>query len=431
MNVISVLFMYLVILFTNYILFICYKKLDKNLKFYSIKNIIILFISSIVMVLNFYLVSFFNRPVITYLLYLICLKIIYKKNNSDILIKGSFIYLVYMIFDFIYSILLLLYGEAILNVLDSDILVKSLYTLCVILTTLLVFSLSFVKKFANKLYNLYDRKIIMYFLINILLLFVIISSINFSEISNFMGYGLCSLFIFIVVIMFVEATINKIIVNKKIKENDILLDFLDEYENINDNNSECKHEMLNNLLILKSYKNKNTKEYNNLLDSLIDLYNNKSDIMIKNISKLPKGIKWILYYKVSAMKSKGINVSFKISRSVNNHLKNIDSKNYYDISKIIGIFMDNACEASYLSDKKYIFIDVYLLSEYIVFNIENSVDKKVDIEMFKLKRYTTKGKNHGIGLDVVKTILNRNNNIVCEFEFYDDRFVSIVKIKKS
>ena len=43
----------------------------------------------------------------------------------------------------------------------------------------------------------------------------------------------------------------------------------------NDEYRAYKHELLNNLLALKSIKNKNTKEFDSSLDEIISLYNTK------------------------------------------------------------------------------------------------------------------------------------------------------------
>ena len=50
---------------------------------------------------------------------------------------------------------------------------------------------------------------------------------------------------------------------------------MSDYELILYKTRENRHEMVNNLLVLKGEKNKNSKKYNDILNGIIEQYDNK------------------------------------------------------------------------------------------------------------------------------------------------------------
>lgn len=186
--------------------------------------------------------------------------------------------------------------------------------------------------------------------------------------------------------------------------------------------------MLNNLIILKSFKNKNSKEYNKVLDDLIVTYDNNSDACVKNISKLPTGLKGILYYKVNDMRKKGINLNINISKRVSSPLEKLPADEYVILSKILGIVMDNALEASLKSEEKIIIIEVFEEAGNVIISIENTYSIKVNINDLKKKNFSTKGKNRGLGLYIANMLLKKSKHITME-QKAEELFITIITIK--
>lgn len=98
-------------------------------------------------------------------------------------------------------------------------------------------------------------------------------------------------------------------------------------------------------------------------------------------------------------------------------LKTLNIKTY-DLTRILGILLDNAIEACNKCDEKDIYITIRKDSkanrQLIV--VENTyANKSVDTDRIFEKGYTSKieddGKNHGLGLWEVRQILNKNNNL--------------------
>lgn len=213
---------------------------------------------------------------------------------------------------------------------------------------------------------------------------------------------------------------------------DILLNNITKYEKIIEENRIVNHEILNNLILLKSFKNKNTKKYEKFLDDLILSYD-KDVKIIKNISNLPKGIKGIIYYKLDELDKNNINISINISKQISGLIDKIDNDEYITLCKIIPILLDNAIYACNLSNDKKMLFEIYKEKDSLVFSIENSCYEKINIDIINNKYFSTKGENRGLGLFIVNKLLASSNKISLVQEYKDNYFISklIFKNKKN
>lgn len=90
----------------------------------------------------------------------------------------------------------------------------------------------------------------------------------------------------------------------------------------------------------------------------------------------------------------------------------------YDLTRMLGILLDNAIEASSKCDEKNIYITIRKDNKASrhLFVIENTyTNKDVNTDRIFEKGYTSKteddGKNHGLGLWEVREVLKKNNNL--------------------
>ena len=85
----------------------------------------------------------------------------------------------------------------------------------------------------------------------------------------------------------------------------------------------------------------------------------------------------------------------------------------YELSRILGIFLDNAIEATVECEDKHIYL--YFVSEENrdVIKISNTYNqnKEIDFNKIFVKGYSTKEKNTGLGLWKVKQILLKHTNL--------------------
>ena len=149
--------------------------------------------------------------------------------------------------------------------------------------------------------------------------------------------------------------------------------------------------------------------------------NNKSILKIKNA-----GLLGLLFYKLKIAKQK--NVVFFID--IKNTINHIDMK-INDFCEMLGILIDNAIESAEKTQERQVFFDFYSEDKYYIFQIENSVEEKVDIKNIYKKDYTTKGTNRGMGLYIVKNIIKNNTNIRIKTRCTEDRFIQKIYLKMS
>ena len=92
--------------------------------------------------------------------------------------------------------------------------------------------------------------------------------------------------------------------------------------------------------------------------------------------------------------------------------------------------MDNAIEASRISESKKIIIMVECENKNVDFKIYNSYAGNIDISKIGTG-YTTKGNGHGFGLKLVQDVVNSSSQLSTEYFLESEYYVSILHIKIS
>ena len=222
------------------------------------------------------------------------------------------------------------------------------------------------------------------------------------------------LIVMLLYLLYKEYQIN--LVNKKIiDENNYI-------KSIAKQDEEFKHNLINNLLGIKTVSNKKT---NKLIDELISDY--KQDYKnITNINDLPNGVQSIIYRKAYEENIEDLNLI--VDNSINKELYDLlKPKQYNHLCTAIGILFDNALEAVKDIDEKVIEIIFLEDDENIYFILKNSFSNFIDLEEIGKKSVTTKISGHGIGVNYISKLktLNIKNEII------NSMFVSKLIIKKS
>lgn len=254
-------------------------------------------------------------------------------------------------------------------------------------------------------------KIAIFSMLSIICIFIFFY-IGFSNLEN--NTLLISVFGMLVFLTILFSLVKQKIDNNKITEKyDSLIEFMNSYEEKIDELRIQSHENKNQLLNIKSKiidkdKNKNIIEY---IDSIL---NEKVQLDKGKYSKLKylpsNGFKGMFYYKISKAEELGIKISINISAGIKKSvLHNMNAEDYKQLCRIIGVYLDNAIEASAISNEKLLGIEIYLNNNDVEIIISNSYLGEVDIKNVNEKGYSTKGKSHGYGLSLVKNILENSN----------------------
>lgn len=245
---------------------------------------------------------------------------------------------------------------------------------------------------------------------------------------------LISIFGMIVFLAELFSLVKQKIDNNKITEKyDSLIEFMNSYEEKIDELRIQGHENKNQLLNIKSKiidkdKSKNIIEY---IDSIL---NEKVQLDKGKYSKLKylpsNGFKGMFYYKISKAEKLGVKISVNVSAGIKKSvLHNMNAEDYKQLCRIIGVYLDNAIEASAISNEKLLGIEIYLNNNDVEIIISNSYLGEVDTKNVNEKGYSTKGKNRGYGLPLVKNILEHSDIFSSETITCNDIYTQKLNIK--
>lgn len=244
---------------------------------------------------------------------------------------------------------------------------------------------------------------------------------------------LVSMFAFIIILFTLfRQRIDNENVSKKYDE---LLDVMKNYESDIEEQRTLRHETKNEFATIKcklqdKEDNKTIIEY---IDSVIGEKEKAGSTNYSKFKYLPSnGLKGFFYYKCTEAEKKGISVSVNISKQIeNSFLMDIETKDFKDLARIIGVYIDNAIEASSTSEDKKLGIEMYLIKEKIEIIITNTFNNEINLDKIGKESFSTKGKHRGHGLLLVKKILSENNRFEAKKEIRGNIYIQSLKISEN
>lgn len=402
-----------------------YKKININ-----IKDILISIMASILITVNTYSNNGYSRALISYVIIMISFYLMKDDKFNNFIIKGTIYYILILLSETFLSIIFV--GLKIIDIdyLDGSVLFKSLFSIAVVATIYGFLSINKVKMIVQKIINILDRPFITAFVLILSILSIAGVSYRFvNSLSTKIYLESILLFLFFALLIYL-ILYNRYMVTKEVKKTVELLNAITVYEKRIDEDRIIRHEMLNNLLALKSFSDKNSDDFDKTLDEFIMSCSNKS-VGIKNIYKLPTGLKGMIYYKINSLDNKKYNYNVNISKQVNIKLEKENYKEYISLCKILGIVLDNAIEACEKTKERFLTIDIYNEKGNVVIDIENSYKDKIkDINKLYSKNYSSKGNNRGLGLHVAKMLLKNSKYLEMHQEIMNNIFITRIFIKQ-
>ncbi|CDB91636.1 putative histidine kinase of the competence regulon ComD [Clostridium sp. CAG:302] len=352
-----------------------------------------------------------SKSVFTSIVYVILLVI------PDLLILSTAIYILGISKEYYYSDF------------ASSLLGNISVCLCLVIITYVL------KKPLKKLinYNLSTNKKIIV-MSSITLVMLAIFFYNLIKTFEFNNNIITYLVIIVMLICILLYLFKQKIENEKIsKKYDELLDVMKSYESDIEEQRTLRHETKNEFATIKcklqdKEDNKTIIEY---IDSVIGEKEKAGSTKYSKFKYLPSnGLKGFFYYKFIEAEKKGINVSINISKQIeNSFLKDIETKDFKDLARIIGVYLDNAIEASSTSEDKKLGIEMYLIKEKIEIIITNTFNNEINLDKIGKESFSTKGKHRGHGLLLVNKILSENNMFEAKNEIRGNIYIQSLKIK--
>jgi len=138
-----------------------------------------------------------------------------------------------------------------------------------------------------------------------------------------------------------------------------------------------------------------------------------------------------MYYKTSIAQRFKIKITIDISIKENGILYKLSKKKINELTKILGIYYDNAIEAAKDCRNKNILIEIYELKDKVNIVISNTFKKESIIKGKNKKGVSSKGNGRGYGLYFANKIIYNNNWIQTKQEIIDNYYIETITILKN
>lgn len=407
---------------------ICLKQQNINNKNEIIKFFIPMFLYCMA---SFYFIPNQLRFVLFILTISLVLYFILKKEDKIVILYAFNTEVVMATSEILISLLLVLFGVNSVDIVNNYK-YNLLANILISILAILLIHVGFIKKLLIRIIYFFkkQRKKLNYLILFLIILYLLVSK-NGLEFILKSNYYVNIIFVISFLIIFNIVIKNESKYEQLKEENKQMLNYVTKYEKIITAQGKTNHEFKNQLMVIRGYAQMHSDKIIEYIDEIVEDSNKAgSSYLISQLNNFPDGgIKGLLYYKLSIMEDENINYTINVEKGVKTKLKSLSTNNYKNITKILGVLLDNAIDASKKNKTKKINISVIKDKKNIVFKIYNTYKGKIDIEKVGTG-YTSKGKGHGYGLRLVKDIINENKVFDISHDLEDNYFVSSLYIKK-
>lgn len=278
-------------------------------------------------------------------------------------------------------------------------------------------------------------------LLNLVLLIITISAIEFIAVNvdvaltkYLMVFGIILACVFVIFSIISIWLMSKIIKQKSReieiqKDKEITEVYKNEIQNMCNEVRDFKHDYM------KIYSSMSTLIASNSMEQLKFFFEKEiiplqqeifsNDFSTYTVTNIKDDIIQGLIYSY-IIKAKNHNISFIID--VQEKVPKSENISSIDLSRALGILLDNAFEASIESEKKEVIFGIVLGNANTTYVIKNSYGTPPDMSSLLSSSYSTKGEKRGRGLTIVNKIFSRYNDIYFNVKLISNYFISEVLI---
>ena len=265
---------------------------------------------------------------------------------------------------------------------------------------------SFITSFVNKLEHKKAIKIVFAIIITLTTLYIIMYAISkhYSIDQIFTTNVLLFIVFFLLIIMLLGERNNY---ENLSDEYDNLFNYVGIFEDWIEREQLTRHEYKNQLAVIRSMTKE--KKVKDKIDSIVDDFINIDNEIVTQLKNMPNGgLKGLLYYKLAISRKNNINIVVDIDEKTGKKLSSVSEDKMRVLTKLLGIYLDNAIEASFETDKKLVTLELYKLKDDIKIVVSNSYNEESNIINKNQKGVSTKGKGRGNGLYFASKLVSKN-----------------------
>ena len=236
----------------------------------------------------------------------------------------------------------------------------------------------------------------------------------------------------VLIINIIKAHMEKVDIEMRQDSYNRLQEYTNQIENMYSSLRSFKHDYSNIMLSMSGYIEANDME------GLRDYFDKEILPLSKNITKNTAHINQLINIKTTELKSiisskllYAIELNINVGIEVTDEVTSIPMDTL-DLCRVIGIFLDNAIEATLETDRPTIrFALINLDTEYIFIISNTFLEKGIPYATLSKPNVSTKGVNRGIGLYNAHEIIAKYNHVFLDTEIKNKFFVQRLQISKS
>ncbi|WP_367121676.1 quorum-sensing sensor histidine kinase AgrC [Staphylococcus capitis] len=390
-----------------------------------------LFTSGIIIlsVYTFSILGSKTLPILVVVIFIFFYKKIKLYSFLAVLISNIVLYLTNFL-----SVTLYLNTREIIN--NNSISISLHFVIFVVIAILLAYILKFLFKKLKGSYLSLNKKYITIITIVLLFSFVFFYIISQTDLSandslTLYAFIFVGLIIFLSILIFVLSTftIREMKYKRNLEEIETYYEYTLRIESINNEMRKFRHDYVNILSTLSEFIREDDmqglkKYFNEQIVPMKDNMKTRS-IKINGIENLKvREIKGLITTKILQAQEKAIPISIEVPDEIDKI-----EMNTIEFSRISGIILDNAIEASEVLDDPLIQIAFINNEESVTFIVMNkcSDDTPKIHELFE-EGFSTKGDNRGLGLSTLKELTDQNENVLLDTVIENGYFVQKVEI---
>lgn len=407
----------------------------KRFKIKSIKNIIAIVLFMILLVFNYMYVIDLLKILFSYILINTLYHCLFNEELSKTILASFLAYLIILFGELVYVFILSAIMEISGTIPIPELQGSIISNVCVCIIALIIM-FAFGKKLSKLVSHFSKMHIVIVTITSILCLLGIASLFYYIALNDWhFDYGL----ILSLVAIIGFGVITLIVIKERIAFENINYNYeqLSFYARSNEQLVEeyriAQHENKNELAVIRSMVGKNNKK---LIDYLDTLVKEKKDLKYAWINKLGyfpfSGLKGLIQFKLIKAEELGITIDINISKNISkSSLSRLSTKENIDLSKLIGIYLDNAIEATSLADDKQLMLDAYVENDKVIIMIANTFADTNTNANYSQNGLSTKGKDRGHGLILAHRIIDKNSAFMAHHEINSNIYIQKLEIKKS